>query len=88
MIKCYIDVEKCEGHITQDTDLEVITTTLSLKEYQVTVYSKVEERIIADEIISYEFTETNTGVLSPFVYWLMRGVHGIPQEYRKMPETI
>lgn len=81
-IKAVINIDKAEGYILEETDDEVITKLVELEKYTITVYDKKNDRMQSEVIIPYEYLESNKDDLDSLVYWLIRGIHGIPLEFR------
>lgn len=78
IVHCSIDINDCSGLLTLEDESVIISYDVTLSNYKVTVYSKDKKEIVSQEIVEYDPTQS----IWPIVDWLIKGLHGIPHEYR------
>jgi hypothetical protein len=77
-----IDLNVCQGSLIQESENEVITTVVTLVKVTTSIYSRKQDKIISEQEVEYQYSGVSDGFFDPVIYWLVRGLHGIPLECR------
>lgn len=78
-----LDIAKCVATLYQNDEEVTITNSVHLSHVHISIYSKRNHRIEYEDTIEYTLDDA-AKKFSPIVYWLVKGLHGIPLEYRNV----